>query len=367
MKILFICSCLEPGKDGVGDYTRHLAKAINNNGNYAAILAINDKYVNQVTTEKQLLTDSGSPLMRIPSQMPVKAWINDVKRWVKDIDADWFSLQFVPFGFHKRGLPLHLAKTLLSINSKKPWHIMFHELWVGMAKEESFKLHVWGSLQKVIIKNLLKTLNPKLVHTQTALYQRYLQALGYKAELLPLFGNIPVVNVKQKTFGRNQISFVVFGLIHSSAPIETFAKEAAIYSNKHKTPVTLTFIGRCGPEQERWLNAWKGQGLFAGVLGEQTEEKVSEILSDATFGISATATAVIEKSGSVAAMLNHGLQVISLSKSWTPKGALKLPPPQGVVIYHEGNFEHCVNSREKPAGNTVWDIENKLVNSLLKA
>ena len=32
MKIVFICGCLEPGKDGVGDYTRRLSAELIDHG-----------------------------------------------------------------------------------------------------------------------------------------------------------------------------------------------------------------------------------------------------------------------------------------------------------------------------------------------
>ena len=44
MKIVFLCGSLEPGRDGVGDYTRMLAAEIIRKGHNAAIVALADKY-----------------------------------------------------------------------------------------------------------------------------------------------------------------------------------------------------------------------------------------------------------------------------------------------------------------------------------
>ena len=47
MKIAFITSCLEPGKDGVGDYTRSLAAESSRNGHEVCLLALNDRHVDR--------------------------------------------------------------------------------------------------------------------------------------------------------------------------------------------------------------------------------------------------------------------------------------------------------------------------------
>ena len=46
MKIMFICGSLEPGKDGVGDYTRRLCAHLKKHHIEVGILAYNDKFIN---------------------------------------------------------------------------------------------------------------------------------------------------------------------------------------------------------------------------------------------------------------------------------------------------------------------------------
>ena len=82
-------------------------------------------------------------------------------------------------------------------------------------------------------------------------------------------------------------------------------------------------------------------------------------------GISATALAVIEKSGSVAAMREHGLPVLSVSNPWHPAGVPPVPVPKGILVYKVGNLETCLNSISRvPFTNNVSDIAAKLVNAL---
>lgn len=45
MKLLFLCTSLEPGRDGVGDYVRLLAEACIEAGHECRLLALNDEHL----------------------------------------------------------------------------------------------------------------------------------------------------------------------------------------------------------------------------------------------------------------------------------------------------------------------------------
>ena len=373
MNIVFICSSLEPGKDGVGDYTRLLAGELVRRGNTISLLSLNDRFIDEVFTDIQPSEGIDVPVKRIPSSCSEKERFALAKEWIDRHNPKWLSLQFVPFGFHPKGLKVGLGKFLLSIGGDRQWQVMFHELWVGIAVEESKKLIWWGRLQRYLIKSLILKLRPKVIHTQTQLYKALLHKLGFNAEYLPLFGNIPVtgkVNTQNESdlSGINKkLSFVVFGSIHAGAPINGFARDVARYSLKNNVPVALTFIGRCGIEQGRWSAAWQSEGLTVEVMGEQPAERISEVLLNSTIGLSGTAFAVIEKSGSVAAMRQHGLPVLCVSKPWHPAGIAKQQGPSGIIEYSAGNFEACL-AAIAPMHYTahVSDIADKFISALLK-
>ena len=375
MNFVFVCSSLEEGRDGVGDYTRRLAAELIKRGNHAAILSVNDKYVDEIFADIQQSDGVDINVMRMPSFFSAKERLVYAKKWINQYDPEWLSLQFVPFGFHPKGLQVGLSSFLLSLSAGRNWHIMFHELWVGMAVEESKKLYWWGQIQRYLIKSLIIKLRPVIIHTQTRLYQSHLNKLGFKAGYLPLFTNIPAGNEKiNHQFKKNisslnedKISFVVFGTIHSGAPVNELTKEIVSYSRKNNIPVVFTFIGRCGPEQDRWAVALTAEGLKVEMLGELPAAHISEILLNATIGVSATALAVIEKSGSVAAMLGHGLPVLCVSKPWHPRGMPKQQIPAGIVEYRIGDFEAIMTNRtDIPYVNNVSDIAIELEKSLSK-
>jgi hypothetical protein len=363
INIVFICSSLEPGHDGVGDYTRRLSAALIKAGHSCAILSLNDRHAENTLEGTQQADGVNVPVLRLSAGIEIKKRFAIAKEWVDRIDPQWLGLQFVPFGYHPKGLKLGLSKLLLTLSKGRSWHIMFHELWVGMANEESKKLHLWGSAQRILIKSLIENLKPAVIHTQTRLYQTLLAKLSFKARYLPLFGNIPVVDSKKGEPAAG-VSFVVFGAIHDRAPINQFASEAAQYADKFKLPVTLTIIGRGNSEQQRWADAWVAAGLAVKRLGELSASGISEVLSAATVGLSATALAVIEKSGSYAAMREHGLPVISVSKAWTPTGVAKPEIPDGVTEYTIGNLEECIASKFIPYGSSVDEVSAKFARAL---
>jgi hypothetical protein len=362
INIVFICSSLEPGRDGVGDYCRRLAAQLIIQGHLCSILSIHDRYINSTIINNQYLDDVMIPVMRLPAGSS-KGDIAKAKTWLDELNPQWLSLQFVTFGYHPKGLTFGLSKKLRFLASGRRWHIMFHELWVGMAKEESAKLHWWGRIQKYLIKQLIIKLKPQVIHTQTKLYQQLLHHMGFIAGYLPLFSNIPVNGASRKEKDTD-MRLVVFGTIHSGAPINVFTQAAARYSVQNDIPVKLIFIGNCGPEQQRWAAIWEQHNMPVEILGSQPAEKISEVLSGATMGISATALAVIEKSGSVAAMREHGLPVISLSKPWHPVEAPMPATPQGVIIYQD-NFEECLAFKfHSLIDNTVSEVSVKFAAAL---
>ena len=105
MKIVFLCGSLEPGRDGVGDYTRRLAGELLRQGQQVAVIALHDLLVNEredpmgTQQEGKLLI----PTLRLSSRLSWATRIRQASTFIKTIDPDWISLQFVPFSFHKKG------------------------------------------------------------------------------------------------------------------------------------------------------------------------------------------------------------------------------------------------------------------------
>jgi hypothetical protein len=371
MKIVFLCGSLQPGHDGVGDYTRRLAAEMFIQGHEVAIIALNDAKIETKFEGIQRSENIDLPVLRLPAAWANKLRFTIAKEWIDKFNPEWISLQFVIFSFHTKGLPVGLIGFLAGLGKGRRWHMMFHELWVGMPVGASGKHIFWGWLQQKIISWLILRLKPEVIHTQSMLYYAQLTRLGFKVNHLPLFSNVPVVsNFESKGIKKaseiKHISIVIFGTIHPQAPVEQIVNEVMLYKKANKSEVSLTLIGRSGTEQERWVSVWKSAGICVDVLGEQPLACISKVLSKATIGVFTGALAMIDKSGTVAAMLAHKLPVICVAQPWKPRRVTLSPPPKGTFELQKGCIENCLEmTRDKIFSHGVSNITRTLIKTLL--
>ena len=104
MKILFLCGSIEPGKDGVGDYTRRLCGSLMREGHQAQILSLCDTQANSFLTEIQVVEETEVLVKRIPMASHHKQRLVWTQETLKDLAPDYISLQYVPYSFHHKGL-----------------------------------------------------------------------------------------------------------------------------------------------------------------------------------------------------------------------------------------------------------------------
>ena len=193
MRIAFICGSIEPGRDGVGDYTRRLAVECIRQGHECRIVALNDK--RSAGCETQECDGVQIDCLRLPGSLPWKERFEQAREFLSAFDPDWISLQFVPYGFHPKGIPWRLICGLKAVIAGKPLQIMFHELWIGFGAAAPLKVRCIGALQRLCISRIIQTLKPRAIHTSNATYVGLLKRVGGLATELPLFGNIPVVDL----------------------------------------------------------------------------------------------------------------------------------------------------------------------------
>ena len=357
MKILFLCGSLEPGFDGVGDYTRRLAGELIRRGHQAAIVALNDYSVIEVSNETQLCEGSIVPVLRIPNDASSKIRYKSTEQYIKAFNPKWISLQFVPYSFNSKGLPFLLQPFLKKLKGKHKWHIMFHELWLGIDMESSFKHKCIGWLQQFIIKNIIRTIQPNRVHTQNKLYQFFLRSQNIDAQILPICGNIPPGVLEKKAQEFNQ--FVLFGSIHYGAPFKNFIDDLTGISNQFLKPIKFIFIGKNGQELSSYIAVLENYNIPYEVLGIQSENVISQVLTNSDFGISTTPYFQTEKSGVYAAYREHQLHTISVSRKWTPtNGQYDIPQ----IIKYEKNNLNLI-----PTNIEVFDLQKmagQFINSI---
>ena len=326
MKLVFLCGSLEPGRDGVGDYTRRLAGELIRNDHHVLLIALNDRAIENLIDEEQESQGVFFPVLRLPETMPFKRRLLIARDKINNFNPEWISLQYVPFSFQKKGLPFGFAKQLKNLATNKKWHIMFHELWVGMNREASLKFKLWGTLQEKIINDTILLLNPALINTQSRLHKSHLEEMGHQVDLLPLFSNFEVVYKKQNRDGDPTLRFLVFGSIHPGAPFKAFAKELAGYGKSNNKKIHFTFLGKCARGLDEWVGSCEDYHFGIEILGEQEPEIVSEVMSKADYGVSSTPYYLYEKSGTVVAMIEHKLPVLCVAAKFTPSVKVSLYP-----------------------------------------
>lgn len=350
MNILFICSCLEEGKDGVGDYTRRLAGELIAQGHDIAMLSINDKYVENVINGEQSINDVFISTLRLPSSFSYREKKAFVIKWIKKQEPDCLSLQYVPYGFQRKGLPLGLTSFLESISANKPWHIMFHELWIGMNSKASLKSRLIGIIQKRLILQMVYKLKPFVTTTHAEVYQWSLMSSGIPSKIFPLFSNISNIgceNSKQDDF----IHVAIFGSIFPNVPYQEFINEVANYQSKFGVLFKFLFIGRNGKELDAWVSTCLSKNVEYEVIGEVSNREVSKLIASCDLGITTTPYILTQKSGVVASLIEHFLPIICVSFDWDVTG-FKFEN-KAVFQYKKGNFQTIFEEKSMDKSNFI--------------
>jgi len=323
--MVFLCSGLEPGQDGVGDYTRRLAGQLIRQQHTAAVVALNDGAMRDADDAILEIEGLRVPALRLSRTLPWSVRSERAAQWIHSQRPDWISVQFVCFGFHPKGLPFGLPGRFERIIGQTPAHWMFHELWVGRGKQQAWKFRTWGALQRLIVLNAHRRVAPRATHTSTDAYAVSLHQCGVHAEILPIFSNIPVARVtgimarELETLGIAQADrggWVLVGIFGTVQPgpytndwIDDLADRAAAVGRR----VAVLGIGRLDPLGREKFGAL-GQGCRGKPLihhfGARSAEHISEFLQTVDGGIATTEQAALGKSGTVAAMREHDLPML---------------------------------------------------------
>ncbi|HWA86526.1 MAG TPA: hypothetical protein VG710_09910 [Opitutus sp.] len=328
MKIAFLCSSLAPGRDGVGDYTRQLATACGGLGHVCLLVALHDRHTPPAAGVIERPNE-----VRLSSTLPWPRRAELLAELFRQFDPHWLSWQLVPYGFHAKGiLPPGCFRLL---EAARPWHnhVMLHELWLGLADRDPLQSRLIGTVQRAKLLTFLRRLRPACLHTTNPAYQIALARAGWPAELLPLFGNIPIAPASPDLAREELLALaglparlnprvaILFGTIHPQwqpEPTLHWLRCAAAHSER---PVALLSLGHCGPHGSRLLARLAHANPEIPIVtgGVQPPDKLSRLLQAADFAIATHPWALIEKSGSTATLLEHGLPVLVPRDEWRPR------------------------------------------------
>ena len=323
MKIVFLCGCLESGRDGVGDYTKRLSTELIRRGHQISAIALNDPYVKDLQKEVESSDGLTLPVCRIPELVTKEQRYKIAKRWIDQQKPELLSLQFVPFSFNSKGLPFYLASTLKELGNGRAWHIMFHELWVGSENRLKLKLIVLGILQKVLIKKLIVALNPSVIHSQLPINKIRLEKLGWNIKHLPIFSNIEVSHTDQIDPSNGIFRIGLFSQVEMTTSIIRFLEMIRKELIQNCMRIEILLISGA---EERMANLKKiiedleGFNNSVHCTGFLKERELSHVLQTCSLGITSVPRHALGKSGSVAAFLAHGVPVAAPNVHLTKNG-----------------------------------------------
>jgi hypothetical protein len=362
MRILFLCGSMEPGKDGVGDYCRRLAAELIRNEHSAWIVALNDHHVHKQIEEDQLDKEVKVRVLRLDRETAITNRISSVHNWIQQIKPDWISLQYVPYAFHAKGLPLLWMKHFKRISNACKWHIMFHELWIGSMNDDSMKEKFIGLMQRFIIKRTINISHPLAVTTSITYYQARLKELGQQASILPVFSNLTQGNNNNTNLytqlpmkvqqNRNEWYIAaLFGATHPFFGIEAniaALEQKALAENKK---LLLTHIGRSNTILAFFQQIKKVVSCDYHIFGECLAEDIASFFHQIDFGLSTYNNEFLGKSGSIASMLYNGLPVVLLKDCNTHSE------------YHYAQFVHDIPElsafcNQHKDWNKLYSVEN---------
>lgn len=312
MKVCFVCSCFEPGKHGIGDYVNRLSFELNYHGHKTVVLALNDTYISNSYEGMQQANDINFKILRLSASLSYKLKLRQAKEWIDIQNPDWVSFQFCLFSFNSKGLPFELCSLLKKVGEGRRWHIMFHELWIGIDKGNILKSFIVSRLQKLLVKRILKFLNPEIIHTHLPVYQLELRKLGYHVDELPLFSNIEINCNTESDNQYNVFRIGFFSQAGVSNAVINHLKRFFEQALSHNLDVEVWLIGGDDTKMNLVGNKIKELSGFENIVystGFVKPEKVSGILRSCTVGITPVPRHSLGKSGSVAAFLTHGVPV----------------------------------------------------------
>lgn len=306
MKILIICSSLEKGKDGVGDYSRKLGAWLSQRSFKTQILAFNDKFL----LNREFRSDS---ISRFSSGLNLKLRQKKLQEIIDAFEPDILFLQYVPYGFHRKGIPLKLAKVLGSIRTSGKWFIMIHEPYIGGSLGAREKLVQFA--QKKALKRLVKKTKPKRVFTSIKKYERALADIQIVSSILPLFGNIQFSEM-----GADRDDSVLTGVYFGAPPkkqnYQFFRQGLIEISVKYKLKIYICGKTNDSDFKSYLRSSFVSKNIELIDLGELSEEKLSQLFRKVNFGIARIAPDLIGKSGSAISLLEHGVKLwIPLAKT----------------------------------------------------
>jgi Glycosyltransferase Family 4 len=387
MKVALICSCAEPGRDGVGDYSVRLAAALAAQGHWPLVIAERDFAVSgprEVNGERD-----GVPVLRLPGSMPNEQRARALADALDDFAPDWVILQFVCWGMADRGVLDPPLSALIAALSRRRIGIYCHELWLGLERGATLRHRWWGRRQRSTILRFLSQLRPALVMTSNAAYSAVLERFGWRAQVVPLFSNIPLNRtgggeflslLEQRAGGppwsarSDVVIAAVFGSVYPEWQPQAALRWIGEEARRRNRTVLLVMAGRPSARGEALVEQLAREvSPFATLvaLGEVSAEVASGLLQEADIGLPSSDWLLLDKSGVAAAMTAHGLPMLVVRNGVSFRDLPDLAVTQAPSVFRfdarqPPDFDRLATARGR-AVDTLPQITRQLLGALTDA
>ena len=354
MKILFITNRFPPIVDGVGDYTYNLAKEFVRNGHEVVVVCSKNSRVVEGNHDSMCVY----PI--------VINWDRNAGKKIvciaKQHNIDIVSLQYVPHGFDKKGLPIGLLFAIREI--KKAGFQLFtfcHEVSVEYFPG-TIKQRLLEFLMKKITRSLLK--QSDYIATSITHYRYMIGQLVGKRNIgqIPIASNIPanvpndalMYSLRNGIACADELVISFFGIRNVSTTLEAIKQ---LQSDGYK--LKILFIGKI-PDSIQ--NILPSNSIKTGVLDTMDIYKYF-LVSDIMILPESSLSGVSFKSGSLAAAMEAGLPVIT-AKGYLTDDSMK--DGENVVFVYFENISavkraiaDLVDNQEKR--KTIGEAANQLM------
>lgn len=357
-RILIISPSLEPNQCGVSDYTNVLNGFLQEDKFVTFRITLNDHYCKEIFEHHHLI--------RVNKAQTISTKTNVLQNINKQFDPELILLNFVSYGYHKYGLPFFLMQMIKKTFNNKPIILIFHELWPGNLSSDTLKDKLIGFVHKMFIKRILKVISPKKVIVNSEIWQKLLNEINIDSSVVPVFSNInvinsiednyPVLNQSNESFELNTIiTIAVFGSSGFNYDVNQITHFFAEQIKNTDIVFHFICIGKYQPLFEVFnkMHLNYPERVLIEVTGVLSAEKVSELFHYADYGLTSYMPQFWSKSGAIAAMLAHGLTILSISNSFSDKSIIsKVKLPDNILSISElNNGYKFVNKSSLPNKN----------------
>jgi len=328
MRIALLTTTLEPGRCGVGDFTRRVATDLVAAGHEVLALAFRDGHLQVPARDDSL---AGLSALRLPAHAWSAAARSEARVALEAFGPEVVSLQISPYGLGYHGMLFSCLPWFERLLAGLPLHIMYHELWIGGTRDAPWRQVVEGALQQRLLGRFHRRLAPQAASCSSSLARAMLGSIGIEASVAPIPTGIPVAPMgdggRVPSADPNTRRLALFGSIPPEWDWRGSLGPLCQAISGSGPRAELVQLGRPG---------YQGRAIWAAItaaarelpattldVGETDALSLSHWLQTCDAGLSLTPLEALGKSSAAGAYRAHGLPIIGL------RDPLRLRPIQG--------------------------------------